>query len=99
MVVDWIYPLTSTNRVTKSGPDTSSKVVVQFWTKLILNYLVSGYLLTKFQSKWTSVAKVRSENLQAQKRWGGVTALNPQAYTNWGAIQRHQRPPTNTSSN
>ena len=74
--------MTSTNRVTKSGPDTSRKVAVQFWTKLILNHLVLGYLLTKFQSKWTSVAKVRSENLQAQKRWGGVTALNPQAYTN-----------------
>ena len=86
MVVDWIYALTSTNRVTKFGPDTSSKVAVQFGTKMILNHLLMGYLLTKVQSKWTSVAKVRSENLQAQKRWGGVSALNPQAYTNWGAI-------------
>ena len=29
-MVDWSWPLTSTNRVTKSGPDTSRKVVVQF---------------------------------------------------------------------
>ena len=48
MVVDWIYPLTSANRVTKSGPDASRKVVVQFGTKMILNYLLMGYLLTKF---------------------------------------------------
>ena len=94
MLVAYKWPLTSTNRIAKSGPDTSVKVMVQFGTKLILYYLLVGYLLTKFQGKWPSVAKVESENLQAQKCWGGVAAMKSR-----GAHQLGCNPATPEATN
>ena len=94
MAVAYSSPLPSTRRVNKTRCAKWRITPVQFLTKFILTWEPLGHLHANFQRQRSPTEEIRSENLLAQKRWGGVAALR-----STGAHQLGRNPATPEATN